>query len=243
MLAIEVAERLLCVVSSLVEDIPQISRIDEINHETLDHVLDILEERQRFDVIPIIRQTMAGDYSLLEEQERRMEGTLNDFYNDRVETGWPAWCWRMTRNNNPVRQETVSGCEDSRVEDGNVEARPRQHDMPHPSEHRNPGTTGQRVDQKISSFQRPDEYPGSRGFLRNSLHSGSGPRVPDELPSTEPVFPQPLRPLNNPPPSQCCLCGKHIQVYYSSLLQPFLLTTQKIAAYFCEDVNLFCGLH
>ena len=60
MLATEIVVRLICVVSCLVEDIPQISQLDEVNDETLQHVQDILVERQRFDVLAIVHQTMTG---------------------------------------------------------------------------------------------------------------------------------------------------------------------------------------
>ena len=52
-------------VSCLVEDVPQISQLNEVNDETLQYVQEILVELQRFDILAIVHQTMRGKYNLI----------------------------------------------------------------------------------------------------------------------------------------------------------------------------------
>ena len=66
MTPIEVLLRLVCVVSCLVHDIPQIDQLVEngrLNVNILQHVQTVLRERQRDDVLDIIHRTMAGKRS------------------------------------------------------------------------------------------------------------------------------------------------------------------------------------
>ena len=51
-------------VSCLVEDVPQISQLDQANDDTLQYVQEILVELRRFDVLAIVHQTMTGKYNL-----------------------------------------------------------------------------------------------------------------------------------------------------------------------------------
>ena len=204
MVPVEVLLRLVCVVSCLVHDIPQIDQLVEngrLNVNILQHVQTVLRERQRGDVLDIVYRTMAGDYTLLEQHERDMGATLEEFHSQHVPRNWPAWCWRITQNYNPVRQETdeVSG----RTDNGNVldtesggqdnqrygnALRPRHHNMPHPSEHRHQKTRRPQVDQ-------------------STVHRS---------PSQEPDLHEPFFPVGNPSPPQCCLCGKRIQATQAS---------------------------
>ena len=154
---------------------------------------------------------LLGDYRLLEQHERGIGATLEDFHNDHVPREWPAWCWRMTRNSHPVRQETdeISGRTDNGNEPdtqsggldtqryGNV-ARPRHHNVPHPSEHR-------------SDTTRPQANREKSKFLCGFFHSQS----------PEPGLQEPRIPVENPPSTQCCLCGKRIQVRHSSTIYLF----------------------
>ena len=63
MIPVEILLRLVCVVSCLVHDIPQIDQLVEngrLNDNILEHVQAVLGERHRDDVLEIVHQTMAG---------------------------------------------------------------------------------------------------------------------------------------------------------------------------------------
>ena len=152
---------------------------------------------------------------MLERHERDIHHTLNRFYNDRDHVSqWPAWCYRITQNRNPLRQETsvhrtengnivVSDTEgathnDERYRD--VEARSRDQDLSHPSAHRSrdPQTSRWQADQRESPLPVLDD---------RALRS---------------LLPQPSTPLENPPREEprhgpwCNICGKNMEVLYNS---------------------------
>ena len=147
---------------------------------------------------------------MLERHERHIHRTLNQFHNDRDHASheWPAWCYRCTQNNNPLRQETsVHSTENGNIvvsdtegatqnKERYMEARSRDPDLSHPSAHRprDPQTSRWQADQRESPLPVLDDR------ARRSL------------------LPQPSTPLENPPREQprhgprCNICGKYMEV-------------------------------
>ena len=158
---------------------------------------------------------------MLERHEKDIHHTLNQFYGDRARghtsQEWPAWCYRITQNRNPLRQET-SG-RGSRTENGNVVisdtkvatqnderyrgVEARSHDqMFHPSAHRprDPQTSRPQADQRESPLPALDD---------RALRS---------------LLPQPSTPLGNPRREElrhgprCNICGKNMEVRFIIIL-------------------------
>ncbi|CAB4038847.1 Hypothetical predicted protein [Paramuricea clavata] len=216
----ELVRRLIFVISCLVnEELPQLHEVTEhgqLNYNNaLQDVQALLTQRRRNDILEILHQTMAGNFHLLERHERNIHHILNQFYNDRARghasQEWPEWCYRITQNRNPLRQETsVHGTEngnivvsdtegatqnDERYRD--VEARSRDQDMSHPSAHRSrdPQTSRRQANQRESPLPVLDD---------RALRS---------------LLPQPSTPLENPLREEprhgygpwCNICGKNME--------------------------------
>ncbi|CAB4017339.1 Hypothetical predicted protein [Paramuricea clavata] len=191
-----VIRRLMFMTHGLVDDyLPSLDHVitdGHLDNSALRHVENILTRIRRDDVLEIFQQTMAGNFALLEEGERRLHN-LNQFH------------YRFTQNNNPVRRET-SG----RTENGNTVAHtqdPAQND-------REDGADLSRL-----SAPRPREARDARTNRPRAEQRGKRPsRSSHQLSSREPVPPQSSASSStNPPPEEprqpprCCICEGNIQ--------------------------------